>query len=132
MKVYKSNIKENKWYKKINWSMLILFAVISFLIPFIIFNVLTKGNTVGSVINISIYISLLVMLGLILNDLLENRDRIYFSDNKKISYIEIHDDKDGKIFTHKTYKKILDGKNPVEIHNNIKKYEGITKNMNQP
>ena len=127
MKIYKSNRKANKWYEKINWLRLVLLLLSFFAFSFAILSILAQMKDIENALKVSILISLLVGIESVLIDILEHRDRIYFINKNKITYIEIHDDKDGKIYTHLTYYKMLNGKDLEEVHNNIDKYEGIDK-----
>lgn len=127
MKTYKSNRNSNKWYEKINWLRLVILFLVIFVFFAGILNLLAQTRDMGNTIRVSLLIAALVGLESILVDLLEHRDRIYFVNKNKITYIEIHEDKDGKIFTHSTYNKILAETKPEDIHNHIEKHEGIDK-----
>ena len=127
MKVYKSSRKINKWYEKISWLRLVVLVLSFFLFSTGLLSLLAQTKDMANTIRVSLIIALLIGLESILTDLLEHRDRIFFINKNKITYIEIHEDKEGKIYTHSTYYKMLDGKKSEEVHNDIENYEGIDK-----
>ena len=125
MKVYKSNRKENSYFKKINWFRLIISMILVFIFSSGFLSLLAQAKDMGYTIKISIIITLIVGVTLILDDILENRDRVYFYDKKKLTFIEIHEDKIGKLLSYKEYRKILEENSLEDINKDIKKYEGI-------
>ena len=127
MKIYKSSKNTIKWYRKINWLRLLILALLSFGLTFLITNLMSSFNELGNTFKLSLVISFLVSLETILNDILENRDRIFFIKGNTISYIEIHSEKNVKVLSHYDYIKILEDNNIETVHDNIEKFEGIDK-----
>ena len=127
MKIYKSSKNTIKWYRKINWLRLLILALLSFGLTFLITNLMSSFNELGNTFKLSLVISFLVSLETILNDILENRDRIFFIKGNTISYIEIHSEKNVKVLSHYDYIKILEDNNVETVHDNIEKFEGIDK-----
>ena len=125
MKVYKSNRKENSYLKKINWFRLIISMVLVFAFSAGFLSLLAQAKDMGYTIKISLIITIIVGITLILDDILENRDRVYFYDKKKLTFIEIHEDKIGKLLSYKEYKKIIEENSLEDINKDIKKYEGV-------
>ena len=127
MKIYKSSKNTIKWYRKINWLRLLILALLSFGLTFLITNLMSSFNELGNTFKLALVISFLVSLETILNDILGNRDRIFFIKGKTISYIEIHSEKNVKVLSHYDYIKILEDNNIETVHDNIEKFEGIDK-----
>ena len=80
-----------------------------------------------NVFRLSLVVAILVGIEVALNDLLENRDTIFFVKGNTVSYIEIHGDKNGKVFSYYDYMKIIEENNETNIFENIEKFEGIDK-----
>ena len=127
MKIYKSNKDTIKWFQKINWLKLIVYAAISFGLVFLVMNLLAVFKDQINVFRLSLVVAILVGIEVALNDLLENRDTIFFVKGNTVSYIEIHGDKNGKVFSYYDYMKIIEENNEKNIFENIEKFEGIDK-----
>ena len=122
---YRYNKKNSKWYKKIDWIRLIIVSILLGLILFFLFNYLGLGKDVENAIKVSLLITLLIDIELLLADLIEDKNRIFVSENNKLFYIEIHDKKDGKFLYDNEYKQIIKDVKPSDIIHNQKKFEGI-------
>lgn len=125
MKVFKSSKAENSYFNKIDWIRLIISMTIVFIFSSGFLSLLAQAKDMGYTIRISLIIATIVGVTLILDDILENRDRIYFLEKGKLSYIEMHEDKAGKLLTHKEYKNMIKENDLIDMNKNIKKYEGV-------
>ncbi|MBR1385318.1 MAG: hypothetical protein IJ568_00660 [Bacilli bacterium] len=125
MKIYKCDRKSVKWYKKINYLVVFLIIAISIPIFMLIFNIFDNGDNINSVIRHSIIVTFLILLDYISRQLLENRDKVFLVKGNKVSYIGIHDSRDGKFLSDKEYYDMLNETSPSEIYKNLEKYSGI-------
>lgn len=125
MEEFRCNKKNNKWYKKIDWKRAIIYYIILFIICFLVFYWLGKDKYISNAIFTSIIISFLIILEFVLNDLIENRKKIFYTEKNNIFYIELHDQKDGKFISDTDFDEIIKNKKAKEVYNNISDYEGI-------
>ena len=127
MKIYRSNKKSNSLFRKINWIKIFIVLAIIFTISFGVLSLLSQFKSLSNCIRTSSIIAVLIGLEFFLIDFYDNRDRIYFVNKNKISYIEIHEDRDGKLLTNTEYRKYLEDATPKEIYENQEKFEGVDK-----
>jgi len=127
MKIYRSNKKSNSLFRKINWIKIFIVLAIIFTISFSVLSLLSQFKSLSNCIRTSSIIAVLIGLEFFLIDFYDNRDRIYFVNKNKISYIEIHEDRDGKLLTNTEYRKYLEDATPKEIYENQEKFEGVDK-----
>ncbi len=124
MKEYKCNKKNIKWYKKIDYIVLIITVAITFTISLLFFNYI--GNDFERALITSLYISLLIVFYIFVSNLIENRDAVYLVENKKIKYIDIQKGRDGNLLTNIEYKEILESNKAKDIYSHNEKFEGVT------
>ena len=129
MKVFKCNRKNNKWHKKIDWLYIIILTLISFSISFLCFSFLRSFKAFDITIKYSLLISSLIFLDLFLRQMIENRDKIFLIKNKKISYISIHDNRDGKFITDREYHKMVDAVDIEEVIKELNNFVGVDYTM---
>ena len=125
MEEFRYNRKNNKWYKKIDWKKIIIFFIIILLICFLVFYFLGKDKYISKAISTSIIISSLITLKYLLNDLMEDRKKMFFIEKKNIFYVELHDQKDGKFISDSDFDEMIKGKSAKEVYDDISNYEGI-------
>lgn len=125
MKICRYENTKSEWYKKIDWLKLIIIFIVVLSLSFAFLYYLSLGQDLENAIITSLFIALLIGIEIFLIDFLENKDRIFLIEDNKISYIEIHNQKDGKFLSDLEYKKILKNNSPENIIKNLKKFEGI-------
>lgn len=125
MKTFKYNKKNSKWYKKIDWIKIAFVSIILFLVLFVVLNSLQLGKDIILVLRTCLIIVFLIDFELCLNDVLENKKRIFLIDNDKISYVEIHDGKDGKLLSDREYDEMIKNVKVESIFSKQKDFEGI-------
>ena len=123
MKEYKCDYKSVKWYKKINYMKMLITLAILFTVFFFFFYLI--GKDIDNALGVTFIISFFIFIGLILNNLLENRETVYIIDSDSIKYVKLHSNFDGRFLTDYEYKDILENVSASTIFNNINKYEGI-------
>ncbi len=124
MKKYLNKNKTIKWYKKIDFVWLFITTISVLVGTFLIFYFIGKGSNLSIAIKNSIIISFIIMINIILVNLLENRTTLYIFD-KKIKYLQLHDAGDGKFLTDEDFNEVVNSSKPLDIYENIDKYEGI-------
>ena len=129
MEYFKSNNKNNKLYNKINWIKLLIVFVVSFIIFSLFFYYIGNSKDIDSTIINSIIISILLAIWSILNDILQNRTRIFVCNEKEIGYIEIHEEKTGKFLRDYEFQELIDKTDIKDIYSNNHLYEGIDKGI---
>ena len=123
MKIYKSDDKEVKWFKKINWINLIIVTILVFIPVSFILN--HFGKELERAIMTGSLITLLIDIGVVLKDLFGNRTIILMVENNKVKYIDQQRDRSGTIIPINSYENIIKKNNPEDIYKNIETYEGI-------
>ena len=129
MEYFKSNNKNSKLYNKINWIKLLIVFVVSFIIFSLFFYYIGNSKDIDSTIINSIIISILLAIWSILNDILQNRTRIFVCNEKEIGYIEIHEEKTGKFLRDYEFQELIDKTDIKDIYSNNHLYEGIDKGI---
>lgn len=125
MKKFRYN-KNYKWYKKINYIKIIVLFIIILVGFFLLFNFFGQSKDMESAFKTSILVSLLITLGVIINDMIENRSAIYVEKNKKVFVVERHIDFSGEVISEKTFNDLTSDDTKVEnIMKDQKKYEGV-------
>jgi len=128
MKIFKYNKSNSKWYKKIDWVKLLFIFSFSFFLSFLFFySISNQSNTEKSLFT-SIIISLLISLNYFLNDLIENRDRVFILDGHCFGYVEIHKElSGGKFLKTNDFYNIINKEEIEDIFFKNYLYEGIDK-----
>lgn len=125
MKIFKYK-KVYKWYKKINYIKVLALFIAFTLIFFLFFNFFGQSKDMEGAFSTSLLVSLLIILGVIINDLIENRSSIYIEKNKKIYALERHIDFSGEVINEKKFNELTGDDSKIEsILKDQKKYEGI-------
>lgn len=124
--ICKYNKEKSKWYKKIDWIRLSLTFVLVLAILYFTLDYLGLGKDSLYAFETSLTIAFLIGLELVLIDTLEHKDRIFVVEKDKVSYMEIHNQKDGKYLSDKEYETLIKKTKKVEdVLKNQKKYEGV-------
>ena len=130
MEIYKSNRKNSKIYKKIDYLKLLIIIVVSFTLFTLFFYYIGRQQKLGDSILTSILVTLLISLGSIISDILENRVKVFLSDRKELGYIEIHNENFGGPFvSDREYQEVLKKYDIEEIYKDNSQYEGIDKGV---
>jgi len=129
MEIYKSNYKNNRLYNKINWIKLLTVFFVSFLSFSIFFYYIGNKSDLNNSIITSFIISILLSIWSILNDILQDRTRVFVVKDKEIGFIEIHEEKTGKFLRDYEFNELLLKNEVKEIYNNINLYEGVDKGI---
>ena len=130
MEIYKSNRKNSKIYKKIDYLKLLIIIVVSFTLFSLFFYYIGRQQKLGDSILTSILVTLLISLGSIISDILENRVKVFLSDRKELGYIEIHNENFGGPFvSDREYQEVLKKYDIEEIYKDNSQYEGIDKGV---
>ncbi len=130
MEIYKSNGKNCKFYKKIDYIKLLLVIIVSLLIFSLFFYYIGKEQELCKSICTALIITVLISMGSIMSDLVDNRSRIFIINKNEIGFIEIHSEKVGGDFLKESeFNEILSKYDIEEIYKDNNKFEGIDKGI---
>lgn len=124
MKLYRFKNNKVKWYKKINYLKVLLMFLLTFAVFFLSFGFLSEFKDIDVNIFRTSIISLLIALGVLISELVDNKNVLFITKDNKILYLDFYDERSLN-YVIKANDKQSEEKITEEIIKSIKKEEGI-------
>lgn len=124
MKLYRFKNNKVKWYKKINFLKVIIIFILTFAVFFLSFGFLSEFKDLDVNILRTSIISILLALGVLISELVDNKNVLFITKDNKILYLDFYDERSLN-YVIKANEKQSEEKITEEIIKSIKKEEGI-------